>query len=116
KSASKSPFKSSTRIECRRGTSGLGHNLALHVMAISESTIDLVTQEPLYRGEEVEVLLSDISLAKPIRRVGRVKTFAFYDSPKQRADSTLGVGEAAVIAFDKPLHFADIQRLSQPQT
>src|SRR2546423_6797730 len=87
--ANRSPFKSRARIECRRGTSGLGPDLVVLVLGLSETGIDLVAQDRLESGQEVEVLLSDLSLAKPVRRIGRVVSSAAYEAPEQSADAAL---------------------------
>ncbi|MBI1916030.1 MAG: PilZ domain-containing protein [Planctomycetes bacterium] len=47
--------KSSTRVTCRRGTLGLGPNLALSLLDVSETGARLLVKEPLATGQEIEL-------------------------------------------------------------
>jgi hypothetical protein len=103
--ARRGPVKTVARIECRKGTTGLGHNLAVAALDLSENGVRLVIREPLPPGQQVEILLSGPDLAKPIRRLGQVVWSAAL------AVANHGAG----VAFDKSLPYAELQRLLRPQ-
>lgn len=47
--------KGSTRVTCRRGSLGLGPDLALSLLDVSETGARLLVKEPLAIGQEVEL-------------------------------------------------------------
>ncbi len=100
----RAPLKQMVRIEARKGTLGLGKNLAAAALDLSETGIRLILAETVSPGQEVEVLLGGMGHAKPTRRVGRVVWAV------ATADRQVCVG----IAFDKPLPFVDVQRFHRP--
>ncbi len=91
------------RIECRKGSGGLGRNLAVTTLDLSETGARLVVQAPLAPGEGVEVLLSSPGVAKPFRRLGKVVWSVLLD------DGTRAIG----VGFDKALSYADLRRLAR---
>src|SRR5437763_1514847 len=64
--------KAVVRIECHKGSTGLGANLALSYIDLSEAGVGLIVTEKLEKGQEVEILISGAGVPKPIRRIGRV--------------------------------------------
>jgi hypothetical protein len=91
------------RVECRKGSMGLGRNAAVVALDLSQTGIRLVTQEMLGVGQEVEVLFSGGGMAKVVRRLGRVVwSLALVD-----------VQWCVGIAFDKSLPFTEVQSLAR---
>jgi hypothetical protein len=100
----RAPLKQMVRLECRKGTLGLGKNLAVAALDLSETGVRVLLSDTVSPGQEVEVLLSGIGHAKATRRVGRVVWAV------ATADHLVGVG----IAFEKALPYVDVQRLHRP--
>src|SRR5215469_14881738 len=61
------PPKGSTRATCHRGHFGLGRNIAVAVLDISEYGAQLVVKEPLKKGQAVEVGLEGLGGQRPIK-------------------------------------------------
>jgi hypothetical protein len=93
------PLKSVVRVECRKGSLGLGLNLAVKALDLSETGIRVVARDLLPVGAEVEVLLSGGGAAKVTRRLGRVVWSVALE----------GGNASAGIAFDKPLQYSQVQ-------
>jgi PilZ domain len=66
------PPKSSSKIYCYRGPMGLGANLAVSVLDVSETGANLVVKAPFRRGEEMELNLEGIVHRRPIRKTATV--------------------------------------------
>jgi hypothetical protein len=92
-----------TRTECRKGTFGFGRNVAVNVLDLSETGARLVVRTPLDRGDEVELLLAGHGLTKPLRQLGKV----VWSLPLPDDCHAIGV------AFDKPLPYVTLQRLTR---
>ena len=92
----RSEFRGSARVECRRGTLGLGPNLVRQAVDTSETGIRLLLDSPLAQGEEVEVLVHG-SGARPFKRIARVVWCAAADGGWQ-------VGRA----FEGPLTYHEV--------
>jgi PilZ domain-containing protein len=95
-------FRGSARVECRRGTLGLGPNLVRLALDISETGIRLLLGSPLVRGEQVEVLIHS-SGVRPLKRFARVAWSAAADGGWQ-------VG----LTFEGPLPYQEVQNLARP--
>ena len=91
------------RLECRRGSCGLGPDLTLAVHDLSETGVCLVLKLPAKRGQEVELVIHGAGLARPLRRIGRV----VWAVP---AEDGCRVG----IHFSKPLAYMDVQAVAAP--
>jgi hypothetical protein len=89
----RSPARSLSGIECRRGSLGRGPNVAVAALDLSEKGIRLVTRELLKAGQNVEILLFTNDLARPARRLGRVAW----------SIALTGNNYCMGVAFDKPL-------------
>ena len=89
------------RIECRKGTTGLGRNLALRVLDLSETGMRLLVNTPLDQAKEVEVVISGTSYLPPIKRIARV----VRNVPNE--DGTAAVG----LHFSPPLDYANYMAL-----
>jgi hypothetical protein len=94
--------RGSVRVECRKGSLGLGRNIARQFLDVSETGIRLLLTAELARGEEAEIRLEGMTVAKTIKRMARV-IWSF----KTGEDSY-----CAGLRFDKALSYLDVQRLS----
>jgi hypothetical protein len=70
--ARRAPAKTNAKVTCRRGTLGLGPNLAGGVLDLSETGIRLVVREDLPPGLEIEVGLEGLGHPRPLRLTARV--------------------------------------------
>jgi hypothetical protein len=95
-------FRGSARVECRRGTLGLGPNLVREAMDLSETGIRLLLRSPLARGEEVEVVIHGMGV-RPVKRFARVVWSVAADGGWQ-------VG----LAFEGHLPYHEVQDLARP--
>jgi hypothetical protein len=64
--------KGGTRVVCRKGTLGLGPDLAVSVLDVSESGIRLLVREALAERQEIEVGLTGPGQARAHRLVATV--------------------------------------------
>jgi hypothetical protein len=94
---------SAARIECRKGSLGLGPNLAVSFLDISETGIRLVLKSALAKGQEVEVLLQGGGVPRPIKRLARVVWSLEVESG----------GWCVGLRFDRALPYIDMQRLTR---
>ena len=90
------------RVECRRGTLGLGPNLVRQAIDISETGLRVLLEVSLARGEEVEVVVHGAGV-RPAKRFARVVWSAVADGGWQ-------VG----LAFERPLPYHEVQNLARP--
>ena len=96
--------RGTVRLECRKGSFGLGANLALNLLDVSDSGVRLVLTEPLQSGAEVEVLISGYGMRDTIKRLAVV-----------RWQVTLDTGHFCVgIEFQKRIPYRDWQMLASP--
>src|SRR5262245_33051838 len=87
------------RVECRKGTMGLGPNLAVSAIDMSEIGIRLLLRTALEKGTEVELLFSGVGLAKPVKSFARVTRCSAQD------DGTYQVG----FQFERRLRYQELQ-------
>jgi hypothetical protein len=92
-----------TRLECRKGSAGLGRNLALTTLDLSETGARLTVQASLAVRDEVEIKVSGTGIPKPVRRLGTV----VWSVLLQDGNHAIGV------VFDKAMAFGDLQRLTR---
>jgi hypothetical protein len=64
------PFCAIVKVECRKGSMGLGPNIAVYTVNLSENGLRLVLKVDLPRGQEVEVIMQGQD--KPIKRMANV--------------------------------------------
>ncbi len=65
------PPRGTVKFECRKGALGLGPNLAVRCLDVSENGLRLVLKAELPRGAEVEVVIVG-GVPKPVKRLGLV--------------------------------------------
>lgn len=97
-------IRSSAKVECRRGTLGLGPNLAAELLNISESGAGLILKCPLKTDDSVEFLVSDHGLRKAIKQSAKVCWCL------QLHDGRYCAG----LSFEKWLPFSDVQVIAKP--
>ncbi len=95
--------RASSKGICRKGTLGLGPNIALALVDVSETGACLRVKEALRVGQEVEVCLQATGNVREIRLTGRV----VWVRPASEGSQSVG------IHFDKPLSFSAVQDLGQ---
>ena len=96
--------RSTAKVECRRGSFGLGPNLAVELLDISETGIGLILNVPLKPRDEVEVVIPGHGQRKTIKQIARVCWCL------QLQDNRFCAG----LTFDKWLPFADVQYVARP--
>jgi hypothetical protein len=70
--ARRTPAKNCCRATCRRGSLGLGLNLALAILDVSETGIRLRVREALPPGQAIEVGLEGLGHARPVGLAAQV--------------------------------------------
>jgi hypothetical protein len=96
------PVRSGTAAGCRAGTLGLGPDLALAVLEVSEDGARLTVTAALAAGEEVEVSLLPPGLSRPLVRFADV----IWCAPAGGSSFWVGV------RFREPLTYADLLHLT----
>jgi hypothetical protein len=91
------------RVECRKGHLGLGRNLAIKALDISESGARMIVAAPFSTGDDVELLLTGAGVPKPVKRLGKV----VWAVPV--ADGTHAIG----VNFEKLLRYAELVRFAK---
>ena len=94
--------KGGTKAVCRRGAMGLGPNLALAVLDVSEAGARLLLGAALPKGQEVEISLAGPGIQRDVTRLGEVVWSV------QTADGSHCVG----IRFHKRIEYSSLQDLS----
>jgi hypothetical protein len=72
RTATRHPPRSGVKVSCRRRAPGLGPNLALSLLDVSETGVRLLVREALARGEEVLVHLQPAGHAREFKFSGHV--------------------------------------------
>jgi len=93
--------KNGTRAICLRGSLGLGNNLAISVLDLSEEGVRLLLKEPMVVGQELEINLESINHRRPLKILGNVA----WAVPT--ADGTCCVG----VRFQRSLRYAEVTQL-----
>ncbi len=101
--ARRCPLSAQTRVECRKGTGGLGRNVLLTILDLSETGARLTVSVSLARGEEVELQLTGPGFQKPVRRSGKVVWSVLLEAQNY----------AIGVTFDKALTYAEMQRAAR---
>jgi hypothetical protein len=96
--------KGSTKVFCYRGPLGLGANVAVSVLDVSETGASLVVKAPFKQGEDMEVNLEGVVHRRPIRKMATV----VWCVP---TDKCWAVG----VKFQGVLRYADLADLTRVQ-
>ncbi len=94
--------RQSVRVTCQKGALGLGPNLALALLDLSENGARLMVKEALAPGQEVELGFLGPCHSRPLRHLASV----IWCVPT--ADNTFCVGAR----LEKSVSWADLQSLS----
>ena len=89
-----------TKVFCH-GPMGLGPNLAMKVLDVSETGVRLILKQEFSIGQELEVSLEGTGNRRPIRRVADV----VWSVPTQDGHYCVGV------SFRKPLQFVEMHQM-----
>jgi hypothetical protein len=100
--SSRRPPKRSTRATGHKGALGLGPNLVLSVVDLSESGARLVVEVPLEKGQEVELNLQGQSHPRPVKLPAVVAWTAAVE----------GGNYSVGVTFQRRLAYTDLQDLS----
>ncbi len=98
------PPRTTIKVECRKGTLGLGPNLADGFLDISEGGVRIILKSALEPKSEVEVQLTGFGMQKPIRVVSTI----CWVLPLEDGRFCVGV------EFQKRLTYRDVQFLAIP--
>jgi len=101
--ARRCPVSKQCRTECRKGSVGLGKNVAVAALDLSEVGVRLIVRVELARNAAVEVQLTGPGILRPLRRGGKV----VWSEPLKEGGYAIGV------VFEKPLTYADLHRLAK---
>jgi hypothetical protein len=97
------PLRASVKVECRKGNMGLGPNITVSAVNMSQSGMRLVLKMDLPKGQEVEIIIQ--GQGQPVKRLAKVK----WALPRQ--DGAFDVG----LDFDGQLSFTEYQDFTQSQ-
>src|SRR5436309_1737335 len=96
--------RTSVKIECRKGSYGLGPNLGAAVLDVSDTGARLIVLEGFNLAAEVELQIMSYGINKPIKRLAVI-----------RWQVTLADGRFCIGAeFLKRLDYRDWQNLASP--
>jgi hypothetical protein len=101
--ARRQPARSCARVLCYGNALGLGRNLTVAVLDLSESGIRLRTRAPLEPAQEVQIELEGLGHARPLTLPSRVAWSV------AAADGTWCVG----LQFPRPLKYSDLINLAK---
>jgi hypothetical protein len=90
-----------TKVACFKGALGLGPNLALDLLDVSERGVRLRVKEPLELHQQVEVHLTGLGHRRPVKVPAAVVWCV------EAADGSYCIGAH----FEKGLPYADLQQL-----
>jgi hypothetical protein len=100
----RAPLRGTVRVECRKGSLGLGPNLVRFPLDISETGVRLVVKGDLKAGQEVEVLLVGGGYGRPLKKIGTV----IWSLPTENEDRVVG------IRFEGCVPYAELQGMTKP--
>ena len=96
--------RDSIRIECRKGTLGLGRNILKATIDVSESGIRVVVSEPLIKNDEAELCFQNMQVGHSVKRHARV----IWSVTAEEGSCCAG------LHFDKPLSYTELQSIARP--
>jgi hypothetical protein len=100
----RSPLRTTIKVECRKGGLGLGPNLVVRPLDMSERGVRLVLKVALAEGQEVEVLILGGGSRQPLKCLGHI----VWSLPTENNHHVVGV------RFDGCVPFADLQGMTRP--
>src|SRR5262245_911500 len=103
RSSRRMPPLGNVRATCRKGALDLGPDLALGVLDLSETGVRLLLRARLPAGAEVALLRETAASGKQVKRLALVAWCV----------ATEGGGSCAGLRFEKPLPYADLDRVAR---
>ncbi len=103
RSSRRRPPKGGTKVRCYRGPMGLGANVAVSTLDVSENGAALVVKTAFRRGEELEINLEGVVHRRPIKKTAIV----IWCLPTSEDRFVIGV------RFQGALSYADLNDLSR---
>lgn len=94
----------SVRVECRKGTMGLGKDFGDMILDVSEDGVRIMLKEELPLKQEVEVVMYPEGSRQAIKRLGNVVWIVKVEEKRF----------CAGLKFQKRMPFADVARLGRP--
>jgi hypothetical protein len=96
--------RGSVRLQCRKGSLGLGPNVAAGALDLSESGVRLIVTQALDAMAEVEVVIDGYGMNRPLKRVGNVRWQVKMDN-----------GQFCTgVEFQKYIEYRDWQNFASP--
>lgn len=96
------PLKSGVAVVARKGAMGLGPNVVLGAVTLSDDGISLRVADELHRGDELEISLTPAGRGKALRLMGDVRWC------RAGADETFVIG----LQFRRRLKFVEVGELA----
>jgi hypothetical protein len=93
-------------VTCQQGNTGLGPNLAVSILDISETGIRLMVNRSLEKNEEIEINLLSLGNPRPMKLLANVVWSV------AAAEGNYCVGAR----FQKRIQYSDFSRLTNPGT
>jgi hypothetical protein len=94
--------RAGTIVECRKGTLGLGQDIAVGIVDFSEDGVLIIVREPLNVGDEIEIGLMPPGFGRPRK----------FEATVVRVAGVPGVGYQVAAAFSSPLNYVDLYHLT----
>jgi len=96
--------RTSVKLQCRKGSLGLGPNVAVSALDLSASGVRLIVTQTLDTMAEVEVVIDGYGMKQPVKRVGIVRWQV------EMASGQFCVG----VEFQKQIEYRDWQNVASP--
>jgi hypothetical protein len=96
--------RSYVKLECRKGSLGLGPNVALTLLDVSETGARLIIRQEITLQMEVEVTLAGHGIRSSLKRLANVRWQVKLD------DGNFCIG----VEFQKRIGYMDWQNLASP--
>lgn len=98
------PVKKGVTVVARRGTMGLGPNLAIMAKTLSDDGMSLQVTQQMAKGDEIELLVTGIGRSKPERLIAEVRwCHAVFDEAGEEA-----IAYAIGARFRKRIPYAEL--------
>ena len=96
--------RTSVKVECRKGAHGLGANLSVNLLDISDSGVRLIVTQELVVMAEVEIIINGYGMKQAIKRLGNIR----WQVKMESGQFCTGV------QFQKRIDYRDWQNLASP--
>ena len=96
--------RSSVKVECRKGSHGLGLNVATSVLDLSDTGVRLVVSQELALLSEVEIMIAGYGMQRALKRLAFVRWQLKLENG----------GYCTGVEFQKSLVYRDWQNLASP--